>query len=338
MQAQDPERTVAILLQARAAIARRPAEMQDGDLVSRCDRERLGPDEAAGRLVARLGEPVAQDKDAQRRLWYETVATETRQHYWEDRHARGASLDSVGWTGLGRAFNGWMYEVRRRIFLRVVPRFVTLTPQTRVLDVGSGTGFYLRLWRQLGAGRVEGSDLSERAVEWLRTEFPDTPMHVLDLGAEPLGLEPDSYDAVSAMDMLFHILDDDAYRRALGNLARLARPGGTVIITENMLDGRRLESPAQTSRSEQQIVQWLGEAGLQPIASVPMFVLLNGPADSTDPRLERWWTLLTKLVSRHEAIGWTLGALLTPIELVAVRRVRRGPSTKLLICRRSESA
>ena len=265
------------------------------------------------------------------------MTTAARQ-YWEDRHGRGASLDSVGWTGLGRAFNGWMYEVRRRIFLRVVPRFVTCTPQTRVLDVGSGTGFYLKLWQRLGAGRIEGSDLSERAVDWLRTEYPGIPMHVLDLGAEELSLEPESYDAISAMDMLFHILDDDAYRRALRNLARLVRPEGRVILTENMLDDRREEGPAQTSRSEREIVGWMAEAGLEPIASVPMFVLLNGPVDSTDPRLTRWWTLLTKLVSRNEAIGWTLGALLTPVELAAVRRVRRGPSTKLLVCRRTGGA
>lgn len=257
-------------------------------------------------------------------------------HYWEDRHARGASLDSVGWTGLGHSFNGWMYEVRRRIFLRVVPRFVTVTPETRVLDVGSGTGFYLRLWQQLGAGRIEGSDLSERAVEWLRTQYQELPMHVLDLGAEELTLEVDSYDAVSAMDMLFHILDDDAYRRALHNLGRLVRPGGHVILTENMLDDRREAGPAQMSRSEREIVGWLTQAGLEPIASVPMFVLLNGPVDSTNPWLARWWTLLTKAVSRNEAIGWTLGALLTPVELAAVRRVRRGPSTKMLICRRAD--
>lgn len=262
------------------------------------------------------------------------VTTEARR-YWENRHARGASLDSVGWTGLGHAFNGWMYEVRRRIFLRVVPRFLNVTPQTRVLDVGSGTGFYLRLWQELGAGHIEGSDLSERAVEWLRTEYPEMGMHVLDLGGEELTLEPGSYDAISAMDMLFHILDDDAYRRALGNLSRLLRPGGRVILTENMLEDRRESGPAQTSRSERQIVGWLAEAGLEPIACVPMFVLLNGPVDSTDPWLARWWTLLTKLVSRHEAIGWALGALLTPVELAAVRRVRRGPSTKLLVCQKA---
>jgi len=43
-------------------------------------------------------------------------------------------------------------------------------------------------------------------------------------------------------------------------------------------------------------------------------------------------------VSRHEAIGWTLGALLTSIELSAVRRVHRGPSTKLLVCRRDDGS
>ena len=72
---------------------------------------------------------------------------------------------------------------------------------------------------------------------------------MLDIGGETLPLPTGDYDVVSAMDMLFHILDEDAYRRAIANLGALVRPGGHVVLTENLLDGRVEKAPAQTSRA-----------------------------------------------------------------------------------------
>jgi SAM-dependent methyltransferase len=251
--------------------------------------------------------------------------------YWEDRHASEESLDTVGWTGLGRGFNGRMYEVRRHVFRRVVSARVALGGDPRVLDIGSGTGFYLDIWREHGVRRVEGSDVSERAVARLRSSHPDVPIHQLDLTGE---LPAGKYDAVSAMDVLFHILDDAAYARAVENLGSLLAPGGYLVVSENLLADRVERAPSQVSRSESEILGLLRGAGLEPVARAPMFFLLNGPVDSHNPWLQRWWTLLTKLVSLNETLGSVLGAVLVPIELLAVRIARRGPSTKLLVCRR----
>jgi len=255
--------------------------------------------------------------------------------YWDERHAADDSLDTVGWAGLGHAFNAWMYAVRRAVVRRAVRAHVPLGATTRVLDVGSGTGFYLDLWRELGAGQVEGSDYSAVAVERLRRARPGTEIHQLDLAGDPAALPADAYDAVSAMDMLFHIMDPDAYARAIANLARLVRLGGHLVMTENLLADRVESGPAQVSRSEEEIVGLLRASGFELVAWVPMFVLLNTPVDSRSRLLHGWWTLLTKVASRHELLGRIAGAAVCPLELLAVRLARRGPSTKLLVCRRT---
>jgi len=261
-------------------------------------------------------------------------AEDTR--YWERRHAADDSLDAVGWTGLGRSFNRWMYAVRRAVFSRAVRATVHPGPGTRVLDIGSGTGFYLDAWRALGAGHVEGSDLAETAAERLRRSHPGLPIHQLDLGGDRNELPDGPFDAVSAMDMLFHIMDEDAYARAVANLAVLVRPGGHVVLSENLLrDGRRFVGPVQISRSEDEIVGLLRANGLEPVRRDPMFVLLNGPVDSDNPLLKAWWGGLTRVVSFRDQLGNVLGAVLYPVELLAVRLARRGPSSKLLVCRRT---
>lgn len=255
--------------------------------------------------------------------------------YWDERHAADDSLDTVGWAGLGRAFNGWMYAVRRRVFRRVVGAHVPLDGDARVLDAGSGTGFYLDRWSELGARRVEGSDRSSFAVERLRAARPGAAIHQLDLSGPPEALPAGPYDAVSAMDMLFHIMDADGYARAFANLARLVRPGGHLVMSENLLAGRTETGPHQVSRSEEEILGLLRENGFEPVARAPMFVLLNGPVDSRSRLLHRWWGLVTRVVSYREWLGWLVGAVAFPLELVAVRLARRGPSTKLLVCRRT---
>ena len=255
--------------------------------------------------------------------------------HWERQHSGDGSLDVVGWAGLGRAFNGWMYAVRRRQFLRVVPRHVDMGATGRVLDIGSGTGFYLDLWRELGAVRVEGSDMSENATERLRASHPQTPIHRADIAGAADQLPDGPFDAISAMDVLFHILESGEYERAIANLAALLRPSGHLVMTENLLDGREHVGPAQVSRSEAEIVALLRRHGLEPVARAPVFVLMNGPVDSRNPVLHAWWNLLTRVVSYREALGRAGGAVVFPLELLATRIARRGPSTKLLICRRA---
>jgi hypothetical protein len=74
--------------------------------------------------------------------------------FWESRLRERFSLRGVGYLGAGEAFNACKYEVRRRLFLARVPPLLPQGP-IDVLDVGSGTGVYVDLWKGLGA-RVTG--------------------------------------------------------------------------------------------------------------------------------------------------------------------------------------
>ena len=97
-------------------------------------------------------------------------------------------------------------------------------PDARVLDVGSGTGFYVALWRELGVRPVTGSDITAKAVGKLRAAFPDDEFVRFDVGGEELPLPESSFDLISAFDVLFHVTDDARFRRALHNLSTLLPP------------------------------------------------------------------------------------------------------------------
>ena len=253
--------------------------------------------------------------------------------YWEGRLTGAYSLDGVGWQGLGEPFNRWMYRVRRRLFLRRMrPLVEGRAPD--VLDVGSGTGFYVERWLELGAGSVTGSDITSTAVERLSARFPAQDFRRLDVSADVDDLEPESFDAISAMDVLFHITDDDAYERAVRNLARLLRPGGLLVLSENFVHGPALRSTHQASRPLDTIEGLLRTAGLEPVWRRPVFFLMNGPADSDSRLLRGSWGLTTRLLARRPGAGHVLGPLLAPIELTLASLRSEGPSTEMMVCRR----
>jgi SAM-dependent methyltransferase len=255
-----------------------------------------------------------------------------RRAYWEERLRGEFSLDGVGYAGLGRAFNRQMYRVRRHGFMRLLRPLVEGSPE--VLDVGSGTGFYIDRWQELGAGRITGSDMTETAVGQLSQRYPDHRFLRMDIGAEDLPLRDGSFDFVSAIDVLFHIVDDDAHARAIRNLARLVRPGGRVIVSENLYRVPPAPAAHQVGRSEAEITRRIEGAGLVLERRAPMFVLMNTPVRSDSARHRAAWRRIVSTVKRWPALGAPLGAALYPVEAALVDRVRDAPSTEFLVCRR----
>ena len=118
----------------------------------------------------------------------------------------------------------WWYVGRRKIIQTFVERICSGldNPNPRILDVGCGTGANLKM---LGLyGQAEGLDISEQAVEFCKQRG----LGDVKLGAiEDLPFEDQSFDIVTALDVIEH-LDDDA--AGLQEMRRVLRPGGTLLL------------------------------------------------------------------------------------------------------------
>ncbi len=252
----------------------------------------------------------------------------------------------MGYLRLGRRYNEWMYRLRGEVFDRILADIATGRWGSRtlgeegwtgadVIDVGSGTGFYMERWIRWRA-RVIGLDFTETAVEGLGQRFPGARVLRADIGGslEGIPLRLGRFHAVSAMDVLFHLVDDAAYARAFQNIAALLRPGGWFLWSDNFIHGESRRVPHQVSRSYAESVQRVEQAGFEILGRVPMFVLMNYPAD-TRSRLLRWaWTAMVAPAMLAEPLGWLLGRVLYPIERRLVLRVKESPTTELMVCRK----
>jgi 2-polyprenyl-3-methyl-5-hydroxy-6-metoxy-1,4-benzoquinol methylase len=254
--------------------------------------------------------------------------------YWEEMHRSNVGFAAVGFGVLGTPFNTWMYRVRRHVLRRAVSRAGIPVAGASVLDIGTGTGFYVREWQQLGAGDITGVDLSDVAVERLRAEIPEATFFAADVSDpidEALG---SGYDIVSAFDVLFHIVEDTRFGQALDNLGRLTRPGGHLLLSDNFLRGKTLRTDHQVSRTRAEIDQGLSAAGFETVVRLPMFVLLNTPVDSQSRLHRLFWRGLAGVSRRNHRFGGLVGAALYLPELGLTAVVPEGPSTELVVCRR----
>lgn len=259
----------------------------------------------------------------------------TPKQYWEERLRSHDGLLGVGYTRLGRHFNGWMYRVRRRVFLREARR-AGAAGAGSVLDIGSGTGFYIDCWQALGARQITGVDITRVAVEQLAARYPAYTFHELNIAAPDAPAQIGAqFDAVSMIDVIYHIVDDAEFRRALANVQALLRPGGAFIFCDFLLHAPPLREQAHVrQRTLDEVQAALDAAGLVIERRVPFFVLMNQPVDSRSPLLKLYWKGLSFAASLHDLLGGALGALLYPLESLLVAALRESPSTELIVCRK----
>jgi SAM-dependent methyltransferase len=260
------------------------------------------------------------------------------QNYWETRHTKRYGPESVGYAGLGVPYNEWMYRVRGKVVTRELRAAGIDLSSRDVLDVGSGTGFYVRLLRKLGARSVTGSDFAPFALQSLRARFPENRFVQLDISANLLPLELGHFDVITAFDILYHIVEDERYAQAFRNVAALLRPGGYFIFSENFMRGSREAGLHQVSRSDDEIVALLRENGFSIERRAPVFLLMNRPLKSSSRILEKTWSLVEHVTARRDRpwLGAWLGAALYPVEISSVRFMRTGPTTEMMICRKKE--
>jgi ubiquinone/menaquinone biosynthesis C-methylase UbiE len=103
-------------------------------------------------------------------------------------------------------------------------RAAGLAAGDRVLDVGCGTGVFLRTCADRGAV-VAGLDTSEELLALARGRVPEADLRVADLQALPY--DDDAFDLVTGFGSFFYADDVVAALREAG---RVARPGGAVVV------------------------------------------------------------------------------------------------------------
>ncbi len=107
----------------------------------------------------------------------------------------------------------------------------------RLLDVGSGAGHWVDFFREVLLVRhVIATEINEQMAKHLEAKYagnPDVTVLCEDIVVETFVarvLELGAVDYVSAIGVMFHIVDDERWRRALLHLSQVLKPGGLAFF------------------------------------------------------------------------------------------------------------
>lgn len=114
---------------------------------------------------------------------------------------------------------------------------LALTTTNRVLEVGSGSGFYsIEVARKVSEGHLELLDLQPEMLKKAQQKLEAKDLHnvgytLADAGKLPL--ETDSFDVVFMVAVLGEIADRRAF---LSEVHRVLKPGGILSVSEHLPD------------------------------------------------------------------------------------------------------
>jgi SAM-dependent methyltransferase len=156
---------------------------------------------------------------------------------------------------------------------------VALGPKSRVLDLGSGGGTYVRLLGARGHHAV-GVDYSVPSLERARAADPERLGDYVSADAYTLPF-PDRTFHLIVMIGIFQALAEP--ERVLAEARRVVRPGGHLLLevlnaqelfifARTALDRARRRPPGVRSYRRSKMEGWLRSAGFRPLGSAPVFL------------------------------------------------------------------
>jgi 2-polyprenyl-3-methyl-5-hydroxy-6-metoxy-1,4-benzoquinol methylase len=247
------------------------------------------------------------------------------QTYWQALHkADRGRLSAVGYVGMGEGFNLAAYRLRRAAVARALNR--AGGEVNEVLEGAVGVGAYAPLWAQRGVRRWTGVDISPLATKDLAEKYPEHEFLAADLTAADWGraLQDRKFDLVTAIDVLYHIIDDAAFARTLGGLAARVREGGLLLVSDVFCEPARQTAPHVKRRSLCDYEAALRGRGLEMVAREPVFAVLGDPVvrphrPPLDVLCFQVWRVAAKLIclspaAVRDATGSALVKALTPLD------------------------
>lgn len=142
--------------------------------------------------------------------------------YPADYHAFDFSADRYG----------FVYKVRRKLEAkRLLKACKGLGPNARILDVGCGDGFHLKLLKDFGpkTWQLEGIDMSAQAAAMGQHHGLQIHQGIV----QTIDLPPASYDLAFMIATIEHV---DHPQAVLAAVRHLLKPGGRVVIVTDNTD------------------------------------------------------------------------------------------------------
>jgi 2-polyprenyl-3-methyl-5-hydroxy-6-metoxy-1,4-benzoquinol methylase len=194
--------------------------------------------------------------------------------YWENRLHSNLTLQGTGHRGFDLEYNRWMYKAQRECMDEILQKHNIDVAGKNVLDIGSGSGFYVEYFLDHGASSITGVDITQASKRYLQEQFPTGTFITADISETDLPLQS-HYNIISAMGVLYHIIDDQKFQHAIRNLCSRLATGGIIFITDSFVKPILPSAKHACFRPLKDYLQVLEPFNIDVVDLIPLYYLSN---------------------------------------------------------------
>ena len=180
------------------------------------------------------------------------------QYYWNHRYTGYSKVNQKELEGIQR-------ERWKKQFKRLLPENQNL----KVLDIGTGPGFFTIILEELGYSNITGVDYSYKMLEVARENIQtygkeNSSIQLIQMDGQNLEFEPESFDIIVSRNLTWNLQNP---QQAYSEWLRVLKPYGALFIFDanwySFLQNEQLEKEFEAKR--QKVIEekledyWQGE-------------------------------------------------------------------------------
>ncbi|WP_315008346.1 class I SAM-dependent methyltransferase [uncultured Granulicatella sp.] len=180
------------------------------------------------------------------------------QYYWNHRYTGYSKVNQKELEGIQR-------ERWKKQFKRLLPENQNL----KVLDIGTGPGFFSIILEELGYSNITGVDYSYKMLEVAKENIQKygkehSSIQLIQMDAQNLEFEPESFDIIVSRNLTWNLQNP---QQAYSEWLRVLKPYGALFIFDanwySFLQNEQLEKEFEAKR--QKVIEekledyWQGE-------------------------------------------------------------------------------
>ena len=180
------------------------------------------------------------------------------QGYWNHRYTGYSKVNQKELEGIQR-------ERWKKQFERLLPANKNL----KVLDIGTGPGFFTIILEELGYTNITGIDVSEKMLEVAEENIQkygkkNSSIQLIQMDAQKLAFKPESFDIIVSRNLTWNL---EKPQQAYSEWLRVLKPNGALFIfdanwyafLQNESLAKEFEAKRQQAIEEKLEDYWQGE-------------------------------------------------------------------------------
>lgn len=121
----------------------------------------------------------------------------------------------------------------RAIDLALSRAGIALGANSHILDVGCGSGDIIDCLLQHGNPQLTGIDISQKTIQSAQQRFiKNKNVKLVRAGLETAHFPAESFELITGVNVLQHIIDSEDFSKAMANLVRFVKRDGYILVMD----------------------------------------------------------------------------------------------------------